>query len=103
MFCTFRHCLELMTQSSKGHISKMKRLQIPCTPHCFTLFRLARLTFGFELWNIYEKFLGHTNKSFFNTSFCILDFYRGLPKSLPMQDFTYFYHYKSTWQNIAKA
>ena len=45
----FRHCLELMTQSSKGHISKMKRLRIPCTLSCFTLFRLGRpldLNFG---------------------------------------------------------
>ena len=50
----------------------------------------AGLTFGSELWNIYEKFLGHTDESFFNIIVFILGFYGGLPKSLPMQDFTVF-------------
>ena len=63
------------------------------------------LTFGSELWNIYEKFLGHTDESFFNILFSILGFYRGLPKSLPMQDFHFYgcYHYKSTCQDVATA
>ena len=46
----------------------------------------AGLTFGSELWNIYEKFLGHTDESFFNILISVLGFYRGLP----MQDFTVF-------------
>ena len=78
--------------------SYLKNEKIANTIHTALLYSFsAGLTFVSELWNIYEKFLGHTDKSFFYIFFSILGFYGGLPKSLPMQDFTGFYHYKSTW------
>ena len=63
----------------------------------------AELTFGAELWNIYEKFLGHTDESYFDTYLFILGFHCGLPKSLTMQEITGFYHYKSTWEGSIPA
>ena len=63
MFCTFRHCLELMTAEQGSYLKNEK---ITNTMHTALFFCFpSGLTFGSELWNIYEKLLGHTDKSFF--------------------------------------
>ena len=67
----------------------MKRSRI-YRSHRPTLLFPAGLTFGVELWNIYEKCFGHTDESSFKNYFYILGFHRELPGSLPMQDFTGF-------------
>ena len=62
--------------------SYLKNEKIANTMHTALLYSFpAGLTFGYELWNIYEKFLGHMDESFFKIFVCILGFYRGLPKA----------------------
>ena len=79
--------------------SYLKNKKIANTMHTALLYSFpAELTFGAELWNIHEKFLGHTDESYFDIHFFILGFHCELPKSLWMREFTGFYHYKSTWE-----
>ena len=76
--------------------------EIASTMHTALLYSVPDgLNFGSELWNIYEKFLGHTNESLFYSRF----FYSGLlpwvtKKSADARSYG-FYHYKSTWQDVA--